>query len=262
MPSHNHHPHHVLSQPEREARWDYSQLAVNVVGARQRGERQRGALERHTINRDTPILGGVYEGSYGGEAITLDYERDPRYIDAAVEKVLEASRGSDGRVRKGSVLGAVYDRVSADMRYDSKAVDKLFEERLGGVDHQKVSLNAYIVGDEKGGFGECRHQALFAGAVLERLIDEGVMNGQVSVERNRVKRRKDDKYDGHSWVRYTSSSGDVCIIDVAQHKFGPLEKMMEANRQNPDRNWDYARREDKQRVVGRRAVRGAGVHGK
>jgi hypothetical protein len=258
MPLYNHHPHHAPAQLDRDARWDYSRLAVDVAAARRHAERLQGRLERHTINRDTPIIGGVYEGSYGGEAIVVDYERNPRYIDAAVEKVLEASRGEDGRIRKGHVLGAVYDRVSADMRYDSDAVDRLFEKDLGGVDHRKVSLNSYIVGDQKGGFGECRHQALFAGAILERLIDDGVMNGQVSVERNRVRRRGDDKYDGHSWVRYTSSSGDVCIIDIAQHKFGPLETMIERNRQNPDRNWDYARREDRQRVVGRRAVRGAG----
>ncbi|HSW92504.1 MAG TPA: hypothetical protein VLH14_01330 [Patescibacteria group bacterium] len=261
MPSHNHHPYRTPAQPDRDARWDYSQLAVDVAGARRHAERQRGRLERHTINRDTPIIGGVYEGSYGGEAIVVDYERNPQYIDAAVDKVLEASRGSNGRIRKGHVLGAVYDRVAADMRYDSAAVDKLFEERLGGVDHRKVSLNAYIVGDERGGFGECRHQALYAGAISEQLVNLGVMNGQVSVERNMVKRPDDDKYDGHSWARYTSSSGEVCIIDVAQHQFGTLEEMMRKNRQSPNRTWDYARPEDKKRAAGRHAVRIAGVHG-
>lgn len=98
--------------------------------------------------------------------------------------------------------------------------------------------------------GVCRHQALFAGVLLEKLADSGILSGVVSVERNMNKRdTNDDKYDGHSWVRYTNSSGRVFILDVAQQQIAALSDLMAARRRN-EQVWDYARPEDYTKLHG------------
>lgn len=119
------------------------------------------------------------------------------------------------------------------------------------MDHRKVDLNIYI----KRGVGVCRHQALFAGTLLEKFVDDGILSGHVSVERNRIRRADDsDVYDGHSWVRYTNSAGKVYILDVAQQRLAPLGKLM-GLRSVDGSVWDYARPEDRRGSLGRTGLR-------
>jgi hypothetical protein len=225
--------------------WDYTAKALHVAAIRQEAERQAGRQERPTIGRDSPILGGVYEGSYGGEAIVVNYETDPELIDRATGRVMAAAQSESGEFDKTKVLDAVFDLVSERMHYDSAAVESIFQNELGGKHHKKVSLNRYI----EGGVGECRHQALYAAAILENLSNKGLINGQVSIDRNMIKRDGDDKYDGHAWVRYTNSAGEVYIIDTAQKKIGRLHDLIAARARDPKSTWNYAREEDVRPVV-------------
>ena len=267
MPSHDYYPTLPDNASENTKvqhfpNWNYTVLAVgaNVPGVRQQMEQEQGRRERHTITRDSPINNGVYEGSYGGEAIVVDYDEDPELIDEAVDSVLQASTTTAGKLDKNLVLDATLSYVLSHMRYDADAVDKLFEEELGGVRGRKVSLGRYI-DDDEGGFGVCRHQALFAGIILEQMAERGILGGRASVERNTIRRGADGKDDGHSWARYTNSVGDVFILDAAQQqRVLSLEEAMELNRQNPDVNWDYARPEDKQKIMGQQAVHGANMY--
>jgi hypothetical protein len=237
--------HPVQPDPEE---WGYTSKAEDVIRLRQELEARRGATAvRETIGRDSTIAEGVYEGRYGGEAIVVDYNKDPTLIDQTVDEVLSASiSAKTGKVDKNNILGSVFSVVSRRMPYNSEAVDRIFQQDLGGRDGQKVSLSYYI----GQGVGECRHQALYAGVVLERIKAMGYLRGTASVDRNMIKSGPDGKYDGHAWVRYTNSGGEVFIIDVAQQQIGTLEDMMKARELNPRAVWDYARPEDKRKYAG------------
>ena len=268
MPSNDYYPTLPDSTPAKTrinnyAEWNYTRALVDddIAGQRQREEKENGRTERHTITRDSRISGGVYEGTYGGEAIVIDYDEDPELFDEAIDTVLQASTTTHGQLDKTKVLDATLDYVVAHMRYDAEAVDTLFEEELGGIAGRKVSLGRYI-DDEEGGFGVCRHQALFIGVILEQMCDRGILGGQASVERNTIRRGADGRYDGHSWVRYTNSAGGVFILDAAQQQSViSLEEAMDLNRQSPEISWDYARPQDKQKIFGQQAVHTANKFG-
>lgn len=227
-----------------DANWGYTKSAQEVARIRQEIERQAGRKERHTIGRDTPLAEGVYEGSYGGEAIVVNLESEPDTFNYYYELARQrAINQTTGQIDKSLIMQSVFDTVRATMRYDQAAVDNIFQRGLKGRNGAKIALSAYI----NEGVGVCRHQALFAGALLERFKVDGLVRGQVSVDRNMVRRSSDmdDKYDGHAWVRYTNSVGNVFIIDVAQKKIDSLENLMAQRAANPSTTWEYARPEDK-----------------
>lgn len=209
---------------------------------------------RHDIARDTPVEGGVYWGSYGGEAIVVDGEKYPVGLQKALGRVHESIQRPDGSVDKGLVFRAVFDTVRDMMRYDAEKVDEIFQ-RSGGKDFTKIALETYV----SHGVGVCRHQALFAAQILERLRDQGVVSGATSVDRNAVRRPNDmdDKYDGHAWVRYTNSGGTVFIIDIAQNRIGKLEDLIAQRDAGNFSVWEYARPDDREKIraklIGRKA---------
>lgn len=228
--------------PEDDPNWSYTEDASQVIALRQAREFTTRGESRHSIHRDSPIDGGVYEGSYGGEAIVVDSSKYPEITQPAIDAVMDRIRRPNGRIDKSAVLKAVYEVVKDTMQYNQAAVEDIFQDVGKGRDGAKIALDQYILK----GVGVCRHQALYAGMLLEHLAKEGIIQGHVSVERNMVlnSKEKDDKYDGHSWVRYTNSAGEVFIIDVAQKKIDRLDTLMVAREQgNPD-IWDYARKED------------------
>ncbi len=229
-----------LQEPRPSARWDYTDKAreEGVDERRRQQERASGRGERPTISRDSRIDGGVYEGAYGGEAIVVDGIKYPTGLRAAFEYIMPKIRQSDGTIDKAEVLDTVFETVTRMMRYDASAVDRILA-KAGGQDGTKIALDAYVMS----GVGVCRHQALFAGQILESLADMGYVGGKASVERNIDRRSADDKYDGHSWVRYTNSGGQVFIMDIAHGKLGSLDSLMAA-RARGEAVWDYARPED------------------
>ena len=231
-----------LSSPP-EGVWDYTVKAADVVEARRARERQAGRESRPTITRDSRIDGGVYEGSYGGEAIVVDSNKMPA-IQAALDDIMRRI-SPDGTPNKHLALQTVFNYVSTQMQYGRADVEEILQ-RAGGRDGTKIGLSVYI----ERGVGVCRHQALFAGVLLEKLADSGVLSGAVSVERNMNRRgTNDDKYDGHSWVRYTNSGGRVFILDVAQQQVAALSDLMTARRRK-EKVWDYARPEDYAKLHG------------
>ena len=235
--------------------WGYTRAAYDsgVVENRVKRERYAGRKPRHTITRDSRIDGGVYEGSYGGEAIVVDSDKS-KFINAAYDDIMRAI-SPNGQPNKQLALKAVFIYVSNRIRYDKPAVDAIFEKGANGVDHTKMTLDWYI----GRGVGVCRHQALFVGVLLEKLVNNGVLQGRVSVDRNRNKRAdKADVYDGHSWVRYTNSRNQVFILDVAQKKAAALSDLMQA-RNRGERVWDYARPEDHNRNFGGSALLASGI---
>ena len=235
---------------DADANWGYTEQAREIEEMRRRIERESGHKERHTIGRDTRIDGGVYEGKYGGEAIVVDREKYSHGYEQAYSAILQEATAPDGQVDKNVILGATYQYVHDHMMYDTRGVDRIFKEDCKGVDGQKIALESYI----QRGVGVCRHQALFVGMILEGFADQGVLGGNVSVDRNMVKKDRDDKYDGHAWVRYTNSSGTVYILDVAQGRLAKLNDLAAARARGED-VWNYERPEDKSKKIGGEAVR-------
>lgn len=224
-----------------DSSWGYTEKAFKyqVVGERQDRERAAGRKVRETIGKDTQIDQGVYEGTYGGEKIVVDLENSP-FIRAALETIKRTITNTEGRPDKDLAMDAVFQYVKENMAYDQDKVDEIFRVDGDGKDGKKISLDVFV--ENKAGV--CRHQALFAGALLESLKNEGILTGQVSVDRNEMKINEKDK-DGHAWTRYTTSRGEVYILDIAQlNGVVKLDDLMRARMNGNKRVWDYGRPED------------------
>lgn len=206
---------------------------------------------RNIIARDTPINGGVYPvGGYTGEALVVDDKKYPKeltelyeQVSASIDKIHlknVALRGinkvlgkNKGQLSRDSqVLSQVFDKVSKTLKYDLKATDDL----AGNL--QKIAMNRYI----QEGVGVCRTQALLSAYLIERLINDGKLEGRVSIDRNQ------DVFEGvesgHAWARFTDKDGQIFIIDPAQRFVGTLTEAQAA-----DNKWDYRRTEDLMRTL-------------
>lgn len=167
---------------------------------------------RHVIGRDCRINGGVYLGGGEREAIVVDDKKYGELGDTYDELLRRREKAvKEGGAFKAGILTDVYELTMEKLPYRQDIVDDLVRDY--GHDH-KVSLTTFM---NRGG-GVCRHQALLAAYLLERLKDEGKINGKVSVDRNYVEGK-----GGHAWVRYENSAGTVFIIDPAQHYAGRLD---------------------------------------
>lgn len=182
---------------------------------------------RPTISRDKSINGGVYLGSSAREAIVVDDEKDEAldriYQELIMRRKAAQTQGIDF---KDGILTEVWDLVKLVMPYNENKVNSILNQ-LTRPD-EKVYLSSFIGG------GVCRHQALLASYLLERLIKEKYIHGKVSVDRNEIKNE-----GGHAWCRYTNSAKEVFILDAAQNYIGRLDDMTRANNR-----WFYERPED------------------
>jgi len=204
---------------------------------------------RPIIARDTPVNGGVYPvGGKGGEALVIDDKRYPKQLNdvyRSVEERIKNTLGSEsavlgglkqaidqkaGHPGEGSMelkqLQAIFAEVFDTLKYDLEATEELAR------DSQKIALNDYI----SEGVGVCRTQAVLCAYLTERLIDNGMLNGRVSIDRN-INKVIDGDDKAHAWARYTDADGNVFILDPAQKYVGKLEDVT-------DRNWDYRRTSD------------------
>lgn len=228
---------------DRNADWNYTQLVRDAIQIQNRPRHfeETTALNpdvrqwqgREIIGRDTKINGGVYMvadyfGQPRGEACVVDEMTQPP-LQTCYQKLL--TRAADYQKKTGMatsqfLLNMTMDLVEEVMPYNAAFVDKVVATYTPGT---KISLGSYV--DHHAGV--CRHQALLAGYMLEKAIQEGYLRGRVSVDRNFIPGE-----GGHAWVRYTNAQGQIYILDAAQHFRGTLE---EANRLA---HWDYRRSED------------------
>lgn len=212
--------------------WNYTIMSKDLHGEKFGGRPQ--------IGRDSQIDGGVYYGTYGGEAIVVDSDKYPKQYDLLFDEVLNKSKSEDGSVDRGKVLQSVFTTVSEKMKYSQEGVDNTLQELAEAsgsdklIDGTKVNLGDFI----EDGVGVCRHQALVTGYLLQRMKKEGYIRGDASVERSQ-RWSPNGEREGHAWVRYTASTGDVMILDIAQRYFGLLE-----DSEGSKHGWDYLRPEE------------------
>ena len=211
--------------------WGYTQAIVKKSGETYQG--------RRLIGRDSPVDGGVYFGTYGGEAIVVDSEKYPEQYDILFKSVIEKST-VDGKVQKSKVLQAVFDTVKDGMQYSQEGVDRITRDLPDG---DKIELSSFM----QEGVGVCRHQALAVAVMLEKMKKEGHISGDISVDRNMQWSPKGEK-EGHAWVRYTGSNGVVGILDVAQNNGLVLLQDVD-----PAAGWNYLRPEEQREFIERSA---------
>ena len=215
------------------------------------GEPQFGG--RHVIREDSDIDGGVYLGSGEREAIVVDSENYGE-VDRMYEKARDKASDSSGNVNKNFALQAAYEVAVEEFTPSESEMDRLVDMYGDITDHdieseQDMRDEAYLSGKiaehygvendgkigldvfSEEGVGVCRHRALAAGAIIEKFQEDGILTGEVSVDRN-----SRGKY-GHAWVRYENSGGNVFVIDPMQEKIKALEE-------TEDDFWDYERPED------------------
>lgn len=195
---------------------------------------EKGGQKRRIVGRDTPINQGIYLGSGQREAIVIDDEKDPalHYAYEDVLMNLEELR-EQGQLQTEQILKRVYHMVRGKIPFDDAVAQEI--ERIVGPDG-RVALGSYIAyGNNRGG-GVCRHEALLAGYVIERLIkDKRIGNipqqkfGRVSVDRNTIAGK-----GGHAWVRYEDENNEPWILDAAQEYCGKLKDV-------PVERWFYER---------------------
>lgn len=215
--------------------WDKTIVAVNRIKESPFYEEAgpgapHGSYEgRHLIGRDVPIHGGVYIGQGVREAIVVDekYGTLTKTYKEFFRERKKLLRAGERKSFKAGILKDVYNFSLEKLPYRMD-IANFVEESYVNEGDEKVALDTYL---EMGG-GICRHQALFIGYLLEKMVNDGLLGGEVSVDRNYVPMR-----GGHAWVRYTSNSGQVFIIDTALRYIGKLDDLDE-------QMWFYARPED------------------
>jgi len=193
-------------------KWDRTARVVERLSSR--GQISESGItrlynNRHIIGRDSSIDGGVYLGASQREAIVVDFFNSPMLKSIFESVKLEIS--SQSLRAELEILNEVYTAVYQAMKYDRNVVEEIVE-KYGVEEDGEISLDVFA----DRGVGVCRHMALTCGIIIERLIEEGVMEGRVSVDRKTIKQ------EGHAWCRYKGPDGAVFIIDVAKHYCGKL----------------------------------------
>lgn len=214
---------------ESKAEWKGTQYALDYakhleklgIMPPQQPEMYQG---RPIITRDSPrINGGVYFIN-GFEALVVDDTKDAKIKAVYEEVVAEVQKLKlTGFQYEKRVLKIVKQVVTRVMPYDYGDTRAEKYHQLYG-DNRKLLLGLFI------GAGVCRHQALLAGYVIEKLIEQNILTGKVSVDRNWLQ----NDPTGHAWTRYVTQREEVYIVDVAQNYFGKLSMWIRTQ-------WPYAR---------------------
>jgi|SRR3989344_556451 len=174
---------------------------------------------RPIIHYNSSVNGGVYLGKSRREAIVVDSDRAPSLINLyrkAKERATE-----DGKVRKSRVLRTVYNLVREAMPIQN---NQLFEELIRKKtvqDYEKILLGTFL----REGIGVSQHDALACASLLESFRDEGHIGGKANVNLN------SSELGENVWCRYTTSTGEVFILDVWQNYFGRLSNFNKVNYQ-------------------------------
>lgn len=175
------------------------------------------------LGRHSPsINGGVYLGGSGREAIVVDGGSD------IIESVLIDTDNlvelpdPEHKFSSAELLCAVMNRVQDRMPYDEIKAEEISRDFYGD---ELVDLSTYIIQQA----GVCRHQALFAACLTERLIASGSLRGRAAIERNQI-----PGFGAHAWAVFRPTDGEPVIIDPTNSFIGTKNQALSVGR------WDYA----------------------
>lgn len=197
------------------------------------------ALGSHLIRDDTTVIDGVYIPTETSDwrTVKVDYAENHEVYDRLLGKARAEATTESGHLKRCELPKAIYKTVRREMNSPIKKVlgkkqPEFDWENIdaGSKDGWMVNLSDYV----KLGKGESHHQALIAAALLEKLIDEETLHGNVRVETGtRFNQNDVDDHEVHAWVRYTKPGGRALILDPKKGYFGKLEDSLTKV------SWDY-----------------------
>ena len=176
------------------------------------------------LDRDATVFNGSIDA--------LDHASDRSsdiLIDSDSPEIQEAydelKRQCDSYLSTIDRLKLVERVVRRYMSYNSDRMAAISKQnsRVLSDGSKLTRLSDYV----RGGYGECRQQALFSACLLEKMEQDGLISGTIHVERNREPR------GGHEWATFQEDSDNsVYVIDAAMKYVGKKEEAPE---------WDYRR---------------------
>jgi len=182
---------------------------------------------KYFISEDSRIQNRVSPSLKGEliENLLVDFSKD-KELESLYFKILTEIKEND--FKKSMAIPIVYALAKSAMSPNNEKVEELLGSKKLSID-ELIPLGEFL----KKEAGVCRHYALLCAAILERLIDEGHIEGKASVDRNYINN------EGHAWCRYVNPKGEIIIIDPARDYLGNLEDSLLSG-------WNYYRPEDNQ----------------
>ncbi len=195
---------------------------------------QGRTIQLPIICRDSPILGGVCLGEHRREAFYVS----PQSV-ALKDLTTEVKKRAvaHGGVERNHLLMGIFDTVTEHLPYDKTKTREVILKQIKTKD-DLISLGDFI----REHAGVCRHQAVACAALMELLGEDqelksidAHLKGKPSVDRNRYNGQ------GHTWARYTSPTGLVVILDVANNFIGHLNSEETQKKIKKGTLWPYQR---------------------
>jgi len=168
---------------------------------------------RRLIEYGTRISGGIYVSQSERLAITVD-GASPE-ISSLYQRMLGWAK-KDGPlefVEQNIFLNLVCTISGMAIKTDGSNYMQTFEGFIKASDHI-MSLDDFI----KIQIGDCRVFGLLSGVLAEKLSDDNLILGGVSIDRNSIKGE-----GGHAWARFEHMFGGVTIIDATNNYVGDEE---------------------------------------
>ena len=189
---------------------------------------------KEVINRNTNGVNGKIDLGYLHSALPILVDAESPQISALYDHLqadISLRKASFGRYFTDKrALEQVKTLVSDTLSYDIDETLQI-DKRYSNLPDEPLNLSKFV----DAGVGVCREQALLAASLIESLCSQGLLRGQVGVERNvNVMVDKADT-GGHEWAvfRVDDNHDHDIIVDPAQNYVGPRKH----NRR--DIHWDY-----------------------
>ncbi len=206
---------------ENEEKWLYNYTLSSEEKLMEKDLDPEFYQGRRIISRDTPIDKGVFMVLGIQEAIVVDLSKDKyiyefyRTAEKEINKLNLKPLLKKTKIKlEEQILNIVFNIVKSKIEYSKEKTEQNLyrikeKHKLNTITDVKVKLG-YIL---KNGYGVCRHSCLVTGVIIEKLITEGYLKGNVSIDRNMSTEK-----GGHAWCRYTNDKGQTHILDTAQQE--------------------------------------------
>jgi len=210
------------------------------------GDRYRGRrlIDRHSrVNGRTTIIGTTDNPFFDALYVSREGHNNGLYNEVFEAVKLRAARMPGGVSNTQNFVQAVYEEISSRVTYSIPKSEQIWMRiaKNEGFTPPYDGAPAEVFDFVREGYGVCRHMGLACAAVLERAIDEGLIDGKVNYHRS-IHTSDSNQRDGHAWARFTDPSGGRWVLDVAHQYCGRLESASV-------RGWNYLTDDEAQGVA-------------